>query len=371
MAVTNESKIYLDLIDTATSSYYYRKYKKEIKAENPGIGESELSKQAKKLVAESINFDIRFQALLYGKIALSDSNVFNNFLFPEMDEKDFEAFCGGADDIFVVHHRDFPAVFGLYAKNYNIRDYWSIGLQERVKNAGIIMGKDKYLTFDSDTGASLIKKLKEYDNGIDRAEDFPVFENFLLRCDKFVSSLSKESYIGYGNGPTTHDIMRKSRKKLKDKLSVFKSFFGNNNSAVLTLEAKIAEDIKPNFSEIEQLCKNLAAETDKLKMNDRQKQNLKDDVNDFFIKNIHENVSIVGLASQHNCTSLERVYGTTEAINGGVYLSIEIPSAFFNDLCKMSWAEYVEILSNPEIDKARGILRRVLGHTDKLWRKKE
>jgi hypothetical protein len=218
---------------------------------------------------------------------------------------------------------------------------------------------------EDDTGQALIKALKKLDSNIVNVSDFPVFEDFLIRCDRFVGSLSPENYMPYGTGKATDYFMEHKKDLLKPKLGQFAGVFGDNNNHILSIIELINIPGFPNFSAIEQECWKLKEDADRLDIPDSNKGILKHRIDDFFLGDIHERIAIQGMASQHHCTSVEQAYGTSEEKLTGKYLCGVISDETKDYITKASWPEFFDMFNSEEIKRERLKLYRMLVNTNR------
>jgi hypothetical protein len=323
----NQATVFLDSFENAPSSYRLKQKMKEHKNES-NFTESD----AKKEIADEITIGIRRQALLYGRIVITDSSTYNNFLFPEMEKEDFKAFCKNCSSLFISRHRKPPIVEGLYGKDYNIRDYWSKELQMKTNELGKKMKVQREKTgkpvLVNDTGKELAEKFAEMDPQIESISDFEKLKEFLIRCDKFKDVLDKKKkYVDYGKGPNTKVSMEKNVDNLLVKIGQFASIFGKNHQSIKDLENLVKPEDLPNFSAIETAIRKLEEDTDGLD-DDYDKKFIKSQLNDFYMKDFHENIALFGMASQHECDSLEQALEDAEYTLDSNYVCGIIPEPF-------------------------------------------
>jgi hypothetical protein len=350
--------IFLDSFETAPSSYRLNKYVHEMKHDYPNLSDEEIGKKARQKIAKEISIDIRRQALFYGKIVITDSTTYNNFLFGEMADDDFDALCENCKDIIIAHHRPGLIVEGLYGKDYNMRDYWSKELQSRANAIGKRIKAEREETgkpvLREDTGAALIEKFIEMDPDIKYVSDFPAFEHFMKRCDRFVSALGEENFVLYGDGKAPdHFIVNKKEKILLPKLGHFAAIFGDTNPAITGLRELIHKPGYPNFSAIETQCNALITQTESFSDPKIDKEYLKNEIQNFYLQDFHEGVAVYGMASQHHCTSVEQAYGISSYTLTGNYLCSRVPQTIKDYIRSASWREFFDLFNSEEIRKKR------------------
>jgi hypothetical protein len=367
MSGIGETSVFLDAFETAPSSYKLKKLVRE--KVDSGSLEDEAVKEVKKQIAHDISSDIRRQVLLYGKVVIADSTVYNNFLFGEMDEDDFNILCENCNSIIIARHRPNQMIVeGLYGKDYNMRSYWSEDLQKRANVTGKEMKdlrgiEDIVPVLSVDTGEELARKFVEMDPDIKNVSDFSAFKNFMSRCDRFVSSLDHTTnYLPYGKGKGPDEFIILKRDNLWSKIKQFATVFGEGNPSILELEKLIFPKKFPIFSTIETAIKKLRESVDTNTYPDLDKDFMKELLDDFYYQDFHESIAVYGMASQHFCTSVEQAYGSPSFRLNSNYMCGIIPENFKAIINTATWKEFFEFFNNAKIAKARTDLYEALYH---------
>lgn len=319
----------------------------------------------------------KLQAMLLGKIVLSDSFIWNNFFLHELSNDEFNSFLEFVSNNQVIEVRCRPErnkegkiIPSLFEKAPNIRNYWSPALQNRISEARVILEKEWYKDY-SDPSKRILKA-DDYFNVVDEVcgsdffngvSDFALFKERISRYDTLRNVLENKNLIEMWKDDVNDRLWRERRFKL---IELVDKMWGKTEFECLELEnmnggkynfdaaAKLKEHIiscnRYDGKVVEDLCDALGAD-----------EKGKERAERFFFHFFHKDIFCRGVTLQHEGHFMQ----TREVLPPTKEVRLIIPPKGREDLCNLTWSNLSKVYSSNDFQDKQANLTRDIRDPDK------